>query len=52
MLVQSMVENGVKHGVERQLDGGTIAIAAWLDERELRVRVTNPACSPAPATRR
>jgi hypothetical protein len=41
MLVQSLVENGVKHGIERLRDGGTITVAAWLDGDGLRVRVTN-----------
>lgn len=42
MLVQGLVENGVKHGVEPLPDGGTIAIAAWRDGEALRVRVTSP----------
>jgi two-component system, LytTR family, sensor kinase len=41
MLVQSLVENGVKHGIERLPDGGTIRIASWLDGGALRVRVTS-----------
>ena len=42
MLVQSLVENGVKHGIERSPAGGTIRVAAWRDRGALRVRVTNP----------
>jgi hypothetical protein len=42
MLVQGLVENGVKHGVEPLPGGGTIAIAAWRDGAALRVRVTSP----------
>ena len=42
MLVQSLVENSVKHGIEQRPAGGTIAIAAWRDGETLRVRVTNP----------
>lgn len=41
MLVQLLVENGVKHGIERLPDGGTISIASWLDEATLHIRVTN-----------
>jgi len=41
MLVQELVENGVKHGVERLPGGGTIGVASWLDDDMLRVRVTN-----------
>jgi two-component system LytT family sensor kinase len=42
MLVQSLVENGVKHGIERSPGGGTIGVAAWRERGALRVRVTNP----------
>jgi two-component system LytT family sensor kinase len=42
MLVQSLVENGVKHGIERSLTGGTIRVASWREPGALRVRVTNP----------
>jgi len=42
MLVQSLVENGVKHGVERAPAGGTIRIAAWCSGGALRIRVVNP----------
>lgn len=42
MLVQSLVENGVKHGIERSPAGGTIRVAAWRDRGALHVRVTNP----------
>lgn len=41
MLIQALVENGVKHGVERLPAGGTIAVATWLDADLLRVQVTN-----------
>ncbi|MEJ7604372.1 MAG: histidine kinase, partial [Kofleriaceae bacterium] len=42
MLVQSLVENGVKHGIERTPAGGTIRVAAWRDGSVLRIRVENP----------
>jgi hypothetical protein len=41
MLVQSLVENGVKHGIERLPEGGTIEVASWLDGEALCVRVRN-----------
>ncbi|HSR98254.1 MAG TPA: histidine kinase [Kofleriaceae bacterium] len=41
MLVQSLVENGVKHGIERLPEGGTIEVASWLDGDALCVRVRN-----------
>jgi hypothetical protein len=41
MLVQSLVENGVKHGIERLPAGGAIGVASWLERGALRVRVTS-----------
>jgi hypothetical protein len=41
MLVQLLVENGVKHGIERLPAGGTIGIASWLGGGLLHIRVTN-----------
>jgi hypothetical protein len=41
MLVQSLVENGVKHGIEQLPAGGVISVASWLDRDALHVRVTN-----------
>jgi len=42
MLLQSLVENGVKHGIEKRKDGGEIHIASWLQNGSLKIRVTNP----------
>lgn len=42
MLVQSLVENGVKHGIEKRKNGGGIRIASWLQNGSLKIRVTNP----------
>ena len=42
MLIQSLVENGVKHGIERTPAGGTIHVAIWRAPDVLRIRVTNP----------
>jgi len=42
MLVQSLVENGVKHGIEKRKCGGEIRIASWTQNGSLKVRVTNP----------
>ncbi|HKE14129.1 MAG TPA: histidine kinase [Kofleriaceae bacterium] len=41
MLVQLLVENGVKHGIERLADGGAIEVAARIEDGALRVRVTS-----------
>jgi hypothetical protein len=42
LLVQSLVENAVKYGIERSPDGGTIVVSAWREAGALRIRVTNP----------
>jgi sensor histidine kinase YesM len=42
MLVQSLVENGVKYGIEKHKDGGTLRVASWLQNGALKIRVTNP----------
>jgi hypothetical protein len=42
MLVQSLVENGVKHGIEKRKDGGTLHIESRLQNDSLKIRVTNP----------
>ena len=41
MLVQSLVENGVKHGIEKLTIGGEIRISSWLENSSLKIRVTN-----------
>lgn len=41
-LVQSLVENAVKHGISRDEAGGEVIVEASLAERKLRIRVTNP----------
>jgi LytS/YehU family sensor histidine kinase len=41
MLVQTLVENGVKHGVAARPQGGTIKLRAWLEKERLRIQVEN-----------
>jgi signal transduction histidine kinase len=41
MLVQTLVENAIKHGVSQQIDGGRVDVAAQEVNGALRVRVTN-----------
>ena len=41
LLVQTLVENAVKHGVSRQPGGGLIAIDALVIEEKLSITVTN-----------
>jgi signal transduction histidine kinase len=42
LLVQTLVENGIKHGVAERQDGGTITIAARVADDALQLQVTNP----------
>jgi sensor histidine kinase YesM len=42
MLLQTLVENGIKHGVAQVKQGGTLRISARLQERELLLEVENP----------
>lgn len=41
MMLQSLVENSIKHGLEPKPEGGAIAIAARLQEGRLRVTVAD-----------
>lgn len=42
LLVQTLVENGIKHGIAKRQGGGTITIDARVVNDTLRIRVTNP----------
>jgi LytS/YehU family sensor histidine kinase len=42
LLVQTLVENGIKHGVAERQRGGTITIEADVVDDALRLKVTNP----------
>jgi hypothetical protein len=51
MLLQTLVENAVKHGIAALKPGGTLRITASIMERELVLRVDNPRpVDSAPAT--
>ena len=47
LLVQTLAENAVKHGVARRRDGGEVSVTASLAGDRLTVRVTNPAPAAA-----
>ncbi|TMQ08872.1 MAG: histidine kinase [Deltaproteobacteria bacterium] len=47
MLVQTLVENGIKHGIARRTDGGEIAVTARRQGNALRLEVSNTAASEA-----
>jgi LytS/YehU family sensor histidine kinase len=42
MLLQTLVENAIKHGIAELKQGGTLSIEARILEGELRLVVTNP----------
>ncbi len=41
MLVQTLVENGVRHGIATLPEGGSIQVSASVDDGSLRIRVLN-----------
>jgi LytS/YehU family sensor histidine kinase len=41
MMLQSLVENAIKHGLEEKEDGGTLRVAAEVAHNKLRVIVTD-----------
>lgn len=41
MLLQTLVENAIKHGIARRGDGGEIDVRAWREGPNLRLRVAN-----------
>jgi len=47
MLLQTLVENAIKHGIARRRDGGELAITARIHERMLELSVSNPPAAPA-----
>jgi LytS/YehU family sensor histidine kinase len=42
LLVQTLAENGIKHGIARCQEGGVITINARVEDGDLCIRVTNP----------
>lgn len=48
LLLQTLVENAVTHGIEPARDGGTIRVSARRDGSALRLEVQNPATGVVP----
>jgi two-component system, LytTR family, sensor kinase len=42
MLLQTLVENGIKHGISRSVKGGIITIQAHLIQNMIEIKVINP----------
>jgi two-component system sensor histidine kinase AlgZ len=51
MLLQTLVENAIKHGIAELKQGGTLRIEAQIVEDQLRLAVTNPRPREATSTR-
>jgi sensor histidine kinase YesM len=51
MLLQTLVENAIKHGIAELKQGGTLRIEARIVEDQLRLTVTNPRPRDAASTR-
>lgn len=43
LLLQPLIENAVRHGIASTLDGGTVDVAATMNDGTLRIRIENPA---------
>jgi LytS/YehU family sensor histidine kinase len=50
MLLQTLVENAIKHGIAPLKQGGTLSIRAQIVERNLLLRVVNPRPTETPTT--
>jgi len=51
LILQPLVENAVRHGVARLVDGGAVRIVARCAGGNLHLTVENPVCTAAPETR-
>jgi two-component system, LytTR family, sensor kinase len=41
MMIQTLVENGIKHGIAKLHDGGTVSIKASVDDTKLTIQIIN-----------
>jgi len=41
LMIQTLVENGIKHGISNLVDGGTIKVATFMDGEQLNIQIRN-----------
>ena len=41
LMIQTLVENGIKHGVATLTKGGQISLKAWQEEDQLKIQIRN-----------
>lgn len=41
MMVQTLVENGIKHGISKMTGGGKITICSFIDDTKLHIQISN-----------
>jgi two-component system LytT family sensor kinase len=41
MMIQTLVENGIKHGISKRTDGGKISINSFVDDSQLHIQISN-----------
>lgn len=41
MMVQTLVENGIKHGISKRTDGGKICIRSFVEDSKLHIQISN-----------
>ncbi|MEX1003185.1 MAG: histidine kinase [Crocinitomicaceae bacterium] len=42
LMVQTIVENSIKHGIAMEIEGGEIVLGAYVKDNELIIKVSNP----------
>ena len=52
LLLQPLVENAIKHGIASLIEGGEIAMSAWVSKGQLHFTIENPFDPEAPAQRK
>src|SRR5574338_1202308 len=41
MMVQTLVENGIKHGISKMTGGGKISVNSFIEDSKLHIQITN-----------